>query len=219
MDKTIFSGINYSQHLGTCVLASYAVACFPFTGTSVLSYFVAYCRHFNKLKGACAKLDESNPERSYEWHFHDLASQPGNSGYKILKSLHDGSDEPEFLKARTLITLNPVDWSKTDAAAVDLSLQKADCLLLLFINASNFVGLTMHSIVLGHDGQHLYYFDTAPGALVCYRHSMRKVADFGSSGDAYLVTKKAVIPVLDAPTEHAGSLYPSAPEHGFPTSN
>lgn len=183
MNPNSFIGINYSQHLNTCVLASYAVACFPFTTQPVGEYFVAYCRHF--------KLDETHPERCYEQHFHKLASKPGNSGYSIIKSLHDSSDEPEFIKARSLITLETVDWSQTDTAAVERNIkQEPDCLLLLFINASNFPGLTMHSIVLGHDGQHLYYFDTAPGAVIlCNRHGIQSIANFGNLGDAFIIRK------------------------------
>lgn len=138
----------------------------------------------------CPNLDEAHPERSYDGHFHGLAARPGNSGYKILRSLHDGSAEHEFEKARSAATLESVDWSRTDAAAVDCALKQPDCLLLLFLNASPFPGLSMHSIVAGRDGCGLYYFDTAPGAAVLFRHRLGGVADFGTLGDAYLVRRK-----------------------------
>jgi hypothetical protein len=190
MEHTAFAGIGYSQHLNTCVLASYGVACFPFTGTRVLQYFGAYCRHFNRIENPCPNLDEAHPERSYEGHFHDLARRPGNSGYGILRDLHDGSGEPEFVAARNAVTLEPVDWGRMDAGAVDLELRQADCVLLLFVNASPFPGLSMHSIVVARDGSGLYYFDTGLGAAVLYRHRVGAINDFGTLGDAYLVRRR-----------------------------
>jgi hypothetical protein len=192
MDQQTLSGINYTQHLDTCVLASYAVACFPFTNKQpVLDYFVAYCRHFNKVENPSPNLDEAHAERSYDRHFHDLAAKPGNSGYKILWKLHYSSAEPEFAKARDAVTLDLVDWSKTDAAEVERAIQQPDCLLLLFVNTSPLLGLRMHSIVVGHDGAGLYYFDTNPGALVPFGRRGSNLADLGAPpGDAYLVRKK-----------------------------
>jgi len=191
MDHKMFSGINYNQHLNTCVLASYAVSCFPFTNQQpVLDYFVAYCRHFNKVEKPTPNLTEAHPERSYEGHFHNLAAKTGNSGYKILSDLHHGSAEPEFERARNAVTLDSVDWSKTTPAEVERAIAQPGCLLLLFLNASPFLGLNMHSIVVGHEGGRLYYFDTNPGAIVLYRNKVRNVADFGSLGSAYIVRKK-----------------------------
>jgi hypothetical protein len=180
MDHTIFSGIKYSQQLQTCVLASYAVACFPFTRTPVVDYFLAYCRHFT--------LDETHPERSYEGHFIPVSRT--TPGYQILRDIHCSSKEPAFAKARESVTLDPVNLANTDTAGVELAIRQPDCLLLLFVNASGVPGLSMHSIVVGHDGRHFYYFDTVPGALLLYRHRVGAVADFGHLGDAFIVRKK-----------------------------
>lgn len=141
MNPTTFAPINYSQHLNTCVLASYAVACFPFTGTPVLEYFVAYCRHFH--------LDQSHPERSYEGHFHPLSRT--TPGYRVLADLHNGCGEKPFVRARDAVTLgSPVGWPHDTAA--EAAIRQPDCVLLMFLNASavpNLMG--MHSIVVGHN--------------------------------------------------------------------
>jgi hypothetical protein len=190
MNYASFSGIEYSQFLNTCVLASYAVACYPSTNIPILDYFTAYCRHFNKVESPSPNLDEAHPERSYERHFHQCVSKPGNSGYKILKSLHNNSVEPEFERARNAVTLDPVDCLNTNAPTVLQEIQKPNTLLLLFINSSPYQGLSMHSIVVGHDGRNLFYFDTNPGALLLYRHKIHQITDFGSPGDAFLVKAK-----------------------------
>lgn len=182
MNSASFFQIKYRQTLDTCVLASYGVACFPFTGTPVLDYFTAYCRNYNQ--------DATHPERSYENHFHAECRKPGMSGYKILKCLHDGSAEAVFEKARNAVSLEHVDWAQTDAAAIELKLKNPDCLLLLFLNGGtppNFNRLEWHSIVVGHDGQSLFYFDTGPGAPI---KGPSQLKDFGRLGDAFIVSKK-----------------------------
>ena len=182
MSPTLFLGVKYSQRLDTCVLASYAVACFPFTNKQpVLDYFLSYCRHF--------KLNETYPERSYDLHFHPLSKI--KPGYQIIKELHDSSSESVFVKARQSITLSPlINWSK-DVAAVNASIRKDNCLLLLFINESSLPGLSSgHSIVVGHNSSHgLYYFDTARPCNEILQAGPNQIADFGTLGDAYLVTK------------------------------
>lgn len=159
----------------------------------MLNYFVAYCNHFNK-RGE--NLDVAHPERSYDKSFHKLASQPGNSGYKILKCLHDNSDDPVFATARQEVTLHSVaDW-KTMHASVEATIRQPNCLLLLFLNQCNppnisFQRLENHSIVVGHDGLSLYYFDTALPQGQNLRAGPSRMLDFGALGDAYLVTKRA----------------------------
>ena len=86
------SQVKYRQSLNTCVLASYAVACYPFTTTPVLDYFVAYRRHFDKLNEPQPKWDEAHPERSYDQRFH----AQGN-GCAVIKDLHNNSPADAFL--------------------------------------------------------------------------------------------------------------------------
>jgi hypothetical protein len=171
MNASDFQCIGYSQQLSTCVLASYAIACFPFTGTPVVDYFVAYCRHFN--------LDQAHPERSYERHFHPLSRT--TPGYQVLWDLHNRSLKRPFLRARAKVDLSvPINWPN-DTAAAESAIRQPDCLLLLFVNS------LMHSIVVGHDGSNLYHLDTArpPGQL--FQVGPGKITDFGQRGDAYLV--------------------------------
>lgn len=181
MNPATFAGINYSQQLNTCVLASYAVACFPFTGTPVLDYFVAYCRHFN--------LDQAHPERSYETHFLPLSRT--TPGYRVLGDLHNGCGEQPFIRARDAVTLgSPVGWPN-DTAAAEAAIRQPDCVLLMFLNVSavqNLMG--MHSIVVGHNGCELYYLDTGRRPLDLCQVGPRVITGFGGLGDAYLVARQ-----------------------------
>jgi hypothetical protein len=176
MDRNCLTGISYRQNLDTCVLASYAVACFPFTQNPVLEYFVAYCRHFN--------LDQQHPERSYESHFHPLATT--RPGYQIIRELHEQSTEAVFATARLHTTLSPVaDWAN-DGAATETAIRQADCLLMLFVNALPGGRHWMHSIVVGHNGQGLYYFDTCAGL----QPGPNRIIEFGNLGDAHLIKRR-----------------------------
>ena len=83
--------VGYTQFLNTCVLASYAVACYPFTGTPILDYFIAYCQYFN--------LSLKHPERSYDEHFHQYCHAKGLSGYKVIEELHRGGVQEPFARA------------------------------------------------------------------------------------------------------------------------
>jgi hypothetical protein len=167
--------------MNTCVLASYGVACYPFTTTPVLDYFVAYCRHFNKLNETQPKLDEAHPERSYDQHFHNQ----GN-GYAVIKNLHDKSTEPIFQLAKSRIELEQINMkSPADVGRAQTAIKQCDSLLMLFLNTR------MHSIVVGYDNGGLFYYDTNMGQ-VARENQLQELINFDPfcPGDAFLVRKQ-----------------------------
>lgn len=182
MDKKPFEQLSYRQQGRTCVLASYGVACFPFTNTEIDSYFLAYCNHY--------RLDTNNPTSSYENYFKKQTKQI--TGYEVLKELHEKSSEKVFTTARSLVSLTKITWPQKEEAKPEFvkkivsEIKKADTLLLLFVNKSSITGLTMHSIVVSHDNSGIFYYDTNSGLETVSTN----LSDFGELGDAFLITRK-----------------------------
>jgi hypothetical protein len=86
---------NFTQHGGSCVLASYAIVGNYFTGKPVTTYFEGYCKHF--------KLDYANAaeaEQKYASHFDAEWRKRNCRGYEVILDLHSNSTVECFVEAR-----------------------------------------------------------------------------------------------------------------------
>jgi len=86
---------NFTQHGGSCVLASYAIVGNYFTGKPVTTYFEGYCKHF--------KLDYANAaeaEQKYAAHFDAEWRKRNCRGYEVILDLHSNSPVGCFVEAR-----------------------------------------------------------------------------------------------------------------------
>lgn len=87
---------NFTQHGGSCVLASYAIVGNYFTGKPVTTYFEGYCKHF--------KLDYANAaeaEQKYASHFDAEWRKRNCRGYEVILDLHSNSTVECFVEARS----------------------------------------------------------------------------------------------------------------------
>lgn len=82
----VFTNLFYKQKDHYCVLASYAVAAYPFTNQEVIPYFIDYCRHFN------LSANSNNAESKYLKDFELRSSATHMNGYlvKISSLKHVG---------------------------------------------------------------------------------------------------------------------------------
>jgi hypothetical protein len=175
VSENAFSGTGYRQYLKTCVLASYAVAAYPFVNIPVLDFFVAYCCDHG--------LPHQHPERSYDDDFHRWPN-----GYDVIWKLHHDSTVPTFKACREAFRL--VDARAVDLATIEQRLAtEKNTTFMLFINQSNReqdLGLaSRHSIAVAcSPDREFFYYDTGLGKVV---ENFGSLADLGDCGDRFLL--------------------------------
>ena len=179
MSLASLSKVGYTQYLNTCVLASYAVACHPFTAMPILDYFLAYCQHFN----LCSK----HPERSYDEHFHQYYLSKGISGYQVIEELHRNGFQEPFSRARAKTKLDFIQEVGHQSEPTELRLRSTQLsLLMVFVNKSAVATLpSSHSITVGFDSSAFYYFDTRTSQIT---GGIPRLSYFGELGNGFLVT-------------------------------
>ena len=169
ISQDAFSNLDYKQGLATCVLASYAVAAYPFAKIPVLDFFVAYCCQFG--------LPHEHPERSYEDDF--LQRHPG---YDVIWKLHHDSTVPVFEACRKAFSLENV--FPAQLATIEQRLVAGNSTLMLFMNTSarkqDLELADMHSIGVAYSPDcKFFYYDTGRGKLVRNISSLRELGDCG----------------------------------------
>jgi hypothetical protein len=178
MDSKSFLTVCYKQLLDTCVLASYAVASFPFVKVPVLDFFVAYCCDHG--------LSHDHPERSYDDEFHSWPH-----GYGVIWKLHHESTVALFEKCRRAILLE--DLGKASVSEVEERLQACqESTLMLFINKSkrelDLKLASMHSIAVGYSSSSkFFYYDTGNGKVF---ENISSLTELGECGDRFLLSRK-----------------------------
>ncbi len=185
LDKT------FRQSSGSCVLASYSIAANYFTGLPVQSFFDAYCRHHK------VPTSYQSPEQVYSNHFNTLINAPGQNGYRIILSLHETSNEPEFEKARAFFSCEFIPVASVLLPRLESTLQKEVSLLNLTVGHEVLSGSIMspvrqlicHSVTLFHDGVSLHTRDTDkdPGQNIT---PVVSLSSFAQTRDAVLYCKR-----------------------------
>lgn len=173
-----FTGVGYIQCLGTCVLASYAVAAYPFVNIPVLDFFAAYCCDHG--------LSHQHPERSYDNDFHRWPN-----GYDVVWKLHRNSTVAIFKACRDAFRLEDVRAVDLTTVEQRLAAEK-NTTLMLFINKSkreqDLKLASMHSIAVGYSpNRKFFYYDTGIGKVV---ENVGSLAQLGECGDRFLLVGK-----------------------------
>lgn len=178
-----FRNLKYKQDGNYCVLASYAIACFPHTQErDIIKYFIDYNSHFN------VPSKHSDAESKYLRHFSKECNN--RAGYEILKDLHENSEASSFKKARRKFNLvKGKNYSNNNKASEleEWLIENEDGLALLFVNESNIDEIaSMHSIVVGCDGDGLFVYDVNIGNT---SRPLINISDIGVIGDVFMVVK------------------------------
>jgi len=185
MSKLELANLNYRQNgYNTCVLASYAVACYPFTHVDVLDYMTGYCTHFG--------LDNTKPERSYDADFHHRYKTARINAYKLIEELHNVSQEECFLRARSSVSIEPIAKENVgyDTASVETRLKSNERNVLVAFVLRPILGglMKFHSIMIGYDAGSFYLYDTALlGLTTEFIRELNDIAELGSG--FYIVAK------------------------------
>ena len=181
LNRSEYSNLNFCQNNhNLCILASFAVAAYPFNKIPIDNYFLDFCNHHN--------LDKSNPKNSYEKNF----SVFYNNAYKMIECLYNTSNQTSFRESRNHFVLEPIDYTNNESVYLsELSTAKKN-LLNLFINKSNnniFIK-SMHSITLGYDKEGYYFYDVNRGYTVPIQLVNDSLSSIGEIGDAHKITEK-----------------------------
>jgi hypothetical protein len=165
--------VSYQQTRPTCVLASYAIACWPFAKQPVAEMFTAYCDHF--------KLEATDPEETYCDDFHCVRTAI-QAGYDVIYDLHWGSNQLVFKRNRDAVWLSRPFSLEKYWRSVERSLRSnRSGLLMAFVHKPGLVGLASnHSVVIGCDSHDEFYlYDTNYGRLVGVCDSINDLGEIG----------------------------------------
>lgn len=179
-----FSGLSFKQSGNSCILASYAIAAYPFTGTPVLDYFRDYRDVFFS-----DKAQNMDPEPFYNAHFHPLYQYiSGKSGFQLLRDCHERIDRPSFNKARSIIRLSLIDSVEDDLHEIESDLKgKTESLLIVFVKQPSLKDLMpYHAIVIGYDTNGFFDYDVNSG---CVSRRISSLNLIGKLGDGIVVSR------------------------------
>jgi hypothetical protein len=132
---------DFTQHGGSCVLASYAIVGNYFTGKPVTTYFEGYCKHF--------KLDYANAaeaEQKYAAHFDAEWRKRNCRGYEVILDLHSNSTVECFVEARVHFD----GHFYLDSATHREELENLLAVKEAFLNITYEPGRDYHSITVVH---------------------------------------------------------------------
>jgi hypothetical protein len=156
---------KFLQHKDSCVLASYAIAARYFTNIPIDDFFFAYCRHYNL---PYKNTNVINAQDQYDSHFHH--NMPEKSGYEKIEILHNSSNEPEFLRARTLFSVRIFQPRLlSDISTIDNELRTKEAIFNLTIEISS----NCHSITaaINQADSQYFYVNTAPHVPLNFLYS------------------------------------------------
>lgn len=185
--RTEFNSLGkFTQSKAVCVLASYAVAAFPFTRKPVIEYFKDYCDYYN------ISYDPSNDiQEVVDNDFRSRCGLPGMFGYKIIMDLHDNAQGQSFTKARESFSLRFEQNSQLEIDNIENELRSGEeVLLMLFINESNneSIASSMHSVTIGYDNYGFFIYDVNFGYVQPLIY--KKLSDLGKLGNAFLIKRE-----------------------------
>jgi hypothetical protein len=172
-----FGNPLYRQSFNTCVLASYGVACFPFTHQPIGDYFLAYCRHF--------ALDQTLPEASYERHFHSLPS-----GYDVIETLHLDATDSVFSACRAnVLLIERFEAGHGTQMREQALVSDPGLVMLLSFSPKGLHTPHFHSVAINYDETEssLYYYDTNTAMFSKISH----LEDLGQPGEAFFLTRRS----------------------------
>lgn len=166
----------------TTVLASYAVAAYPFTKRNILDYFEDYCRHYK------IHATTTDSESQYLKDFKIRYAKPGMNGYKVIKDLHDNSTEISFKNARNKFDLQNVDNAENKIDYLENELKSEQGILVnVFINQSSLPNLaSKHSITIGYDSLGFYIYDVNKGRAL---RGITSICEIGRIGSTFIIRK------------------------------
>lgn len=182
MNSDEFNLLNYQQNGDYCVLASYAVAAFPFTERPIKDYFSAYCSTYKlSLQGSF--------EQTYFHDFVNRYSLPGKNGYKVMNEFHNKSNDQCIIDAREKFTTEYIDNGVERINEIGHFLKESiKTIAIMFINKSTTRRLnSMHSITIGFNGEKYYYYDVNFGRIFFLSSTIQSVIDLGEIGNVILL--------------------------------
>lgn len=166
------ANLTFTQVGQTCILASYAVAAFPFTGMPIETYYQDYCNHYG--------IRSANPALSCEQHFDAQWRQRSISGYQLLQDIHTSSKGTVFEKCSRAFSLRLVNDVADSMSQIEIELQQPlKNGLLVFLPARH------HSIMVACDTRGLYSYDTAGGK----RAKLGSILEVGTTGDGLVFSE------------------------------
>lgn len=191
----------------TCVLASFAIAAYPFVKIDILEYFKAYCL-YRKLKlddDECPQCEYSKDLKKFE---RDIKSKPSNGlpenlggGYCVIWDLYSKSSGDVFERCRKAFSLEVIDLKNENDDFNRFSRLKDKLMegstAMLFVNEPNTVFETKyllgrsHSIAVAYSVENKFFYRDPNFREVRYICSLSKFNENGGNvGDCLLLTKK-----------------------------
>ena len=166
----------FRQRGRSCVLASYAIPFNYFTGRDPGECFEAYCQHFN-----LPYSDRQDAEDRYNQHFHTQYNE-NRLGYQVIIDLHEHSQVPAFIYARSLFECEFYKKILPDLNNVQDILKKQEALL----NITSCNG-ECHSVTAFYSEQGLSKKDTNKDII----ERLIALSDLNNLEDALLLTRKS----------------------------
>jgi hypothetical protein len=174
LNTRLLSKLKFKQHGHSCVLATYAVAAYPFTETPVDNYFRDYCSEF--------KVPSENPEQEYVRHFGGLLDQGPRSGYEIIRDLHNFSKKQSFSKCEKMFSLELIKDVSARQGEITSELRSAvRNALIVFLNAEQ------HSIVVFFGTGGLSFYQTRAGDI---GDGLRSISELGELGEGLMLRER-----------------------------
>lgn len=168
------NGFQCRQTGNSCIVASYAVAMFPFTAVPLLQYYEDYGQHFHlpapRDGNACAD------------HFHEEWQRRGISGLRLLTQLHAPATGGVFAQCSQRFDARLIDDVAIEMVQLENQLRSPWMnALLVFLPRP-----AMHSVAVGCDNAGLFYYDTAQAQL----HRLNSIAGIGPTADGILFAER-----------------------------
>lgn len=168
--------VSFKQSVGSCVIASYAIAANYFTGRPIESYFEGYCEHFG------LKFDNAlHAESVYAGHFDAEWRKRDCRGYEVALDLHEHSHVQCFAEARQI--MRATFFLDSNVVVIEDLLQRTCSFLNITYEQS---ADEYHSITVFSDSK--YFFGRNTNMKLIYL--IKDLKSIGILRDSLLFTKK-----------------------------
>ncbi len=194
---------NCNGKHGTCVLASFAIAAYPFVKKNVIEYFDAYCKHYNL--DVFLKCKQCVYDKHFQKYIKDIiACEQGlGAGYSLIWKLYHKSQNEIFQACRDAFSLDKIENQNTIEGKINYlgDKLKNGSTAILFINIANRefskkYGLRdSHSIALAYSTENKFFYRD-PNYKIAQdkRTNIETISTFteydGVIGDCLILTKK-----------------------------
>jgi len=167
--------VAFKQSVGSCVIASYAIAANYFTGRPIESYFEGYCEHFGLVWD-----NALHAETIYASHFDAEWRKRNCRGYEVALDLHEHSNVACFVEARKL--MRATFFLDSSVAILEDLLRRTTSFLNITYEQS---ADEYHSITVFSDSK--YFFGRNTNMKLIYM--IRDLESIGILRDSLLFTK------------------------------